>query len=133
MGKDLVRYKYGNRFEESYGYSQACRAGDTVYVSGQVSLDESGAIIGLDDFATQVKTVYAKIDKVLAQYGATRNDIVDETIFVVDPVKHYEAMEKLHSEYYSEAHPVSTYVGVTALSLPGMMIEIKVTAWLGKQ
>lgn len=58
------------------------KAGDTIYVSGQVSHDDTGKIIGLGDMEAQMRQAYTNIQNVLTQYGATMNNIVEEILFV---------------------------------------------------
>ena len=71
-------------WEKEYGYAQAVKVGDTIYVSGQVSHDEEGNIVGLKDMEAQMRQVYNNIRKVLAQYGATMDSVVDEVLYVTD-------------------------------------------------
>ena len=61
-----------------YGYAQAVKVRDTIYLSGQVSHDEEGNIVGFKDMEAQMRQAYANIQKVLAQYGATMDNIVNE-------------------------------------------------------
>src|SRR5688500_19980400 len=74
----------GMPWEKEYGYAQAVKVGETIYLSGQVSHDEAGNIVGLKDMEIQMRQTYANIQKVLAQYGATMDNIVDEVLFVTD-------------------------------------------------
>ena len=71
-------------WEKEYGYAQAVKVGDTIYVSGQVSHDDMGNIVGLGNMEAQMRQAYANIHKLLAQYGATMDNIVDEILFVTD-------------------------------------------------
>jgi 2-iminobutanoate/2-iminopropanoate deaminase len=57
-------------WEQEYGYSQAVKVGDTIYLSGQVSHDDTGNIVGLGDMEMQMRQAYANVQKMLAQYGA---------------------------------------------------------------
>ena len=74
----------GMPWEKEYGYAQAVKVGETIYLSGQVSHDEEGNIVGLRDMETQMRQTYANIQKVISQYGATMDNIVDEVLFVTD-------------------------------------------------
>ena len=74
----------GMPWEKEYGYAQAVKVGETIYLSGQVSHDEEGNIVGISDMETQMRQTYANIQKVLSQYGATMDNIVDEVLFVTD-------------------------------------------------
>jgi 2-iminobutanoate/2-iminopropanoate deaminase len=75
---------FNMRWEKEYGYAQAMKVGDTIYVSGQVSHDDGDNIVGQGDMEAQMRQTYANIRKVLSQYGATMDNIVDETLFVTD-------------------------------------------------
>jgi enamine deaminase RidA (YjgF/YER057c/UK114 family) len=67
-------------WEKEYGYAQAVKFRDTIYVSGQVSHDDRGNIVGRGDMEAQMRQAYANLQKVLAQYGATVENIVDEIL-----------------------------------------------------
>ena len=54
-------------WEQRPGYSQAVKVGDTIYLSGQVSHDDKGSIVGLGDMEMQMRQAYANVQKVLAQ------------------------------------------------------------------
>jgi 2-iminobutanoate/2-iminopropanoate deaminase len=62
-------------WEKEYGYSQAVKVDNTIYVSGQVSHDDKGNIVGRGDMEAQMRHAYENIEKVLAQYGATMENI----------------------------------------------------------
>ena len=74
----------GMSWEKEYGYSQAVKVDNTIYVSGQVSHDDKGNIVGPGNMEVQMRQAYANIQKVLVQYGATMDSIVDEVLFVTD-------------------------------------------------
>jgi len=71
-------------WEQEYGYSQSVKVGDTIYLSGQVSHDDQGNVLGEGDMEVQMRAAYANVAKVLAQNGATIENVVDEIIFVTD-------------------------------------------------
>ncbi|MFF7734164.1 Rid family hydrolase [Streptomyces sp. NPDC007984] len=62
-------------------------------VSGQLSFDEAGALHPEDDIAAQLGRTYVNLDKVLAHYGATRNQIASQTLYAVDLVRNAEAID----------------------------------------
>lgn len=116
-------------WEQEYGYSQAVRVGDTIYLSGQVSHDDTGKIVGLGDMETQMRRAYANVQKVLARYGATMADIVDEVLFVTDMDAAFAARVKCRQEVFSGNPMVaSTIVQIQRLAFPDLMIEIKCIA-----
>ncbi|GHE60475.1 hypothetical protein GCM10018785_31980 [Streptomyces longispororuber] len=110
--------------ESDFGYTQAIRSGDLIHVSGQLSLDEAGAFVHADDFAAQLRQTYANCDKVLAHYGATRHQVVSQTLYVVNLVRHAAATAAGNRAYFGAHRPVSTAVGVAELTFPGQVVEI---------
>jgi 2-iminobutanoate/2-iminopropanoate deaminase len=116
----------GMSWEKEYGYSQAVKVDNTIYVSGQVSHDEKGNIVGLGDMQMQMRQAYANIEKVLAQYGATMDNVVDEMIFVTDMDAAFAARVKCGQEVFSD-NPVlaSTIVQIQRLAFPELMVEIR--------
>lgn len=116
-------------WEKEYGYSQSVKVGDTIYVSGQVSHDDSGNIVSPGDMEAQMRQAYTNIRKVLAQYGATVDNIVDETLFVTDMNTAFAAAVKCREEVFFGVPVVaSTIVQVQRLAFPDLMIEIKCVA-----
>ncbi|MGQ3548498.1 RidA family protein [Streptomyces rochei] len=110
--------------EDEFGYSQAISSGDLIHVSGQLALDPAGQFVHADDFAAQLERTYANADKVLDHYGATRNQVVSQTLYVVDLRHNAEAAAAGNRAYFGEHRPVSTVVGVTELTFPGQVVEI---------
>jgi enamine deaminase RidA (YjgF/YER057c/UK114 family) len=116
-------------WEKEYGYSQSVKVGDTIYVSGQVSHDDLGNIVGLGDMEAQMRQAYANINKVLAQYGATMDNIVEETLFVTDMNTAFAAAVKCREEiFFGTPVVASTIVQIQRLAFPDLMIEIKCVA-----
>ncbi len=119
----------GMPWEQEYNYSQAVKVGDTIYLSGQVSHDENGGIVGIGDMEAQMQQAYANIVKVLAQYDATIENVVDEVLFVTDMEKAYAAAAKCRRQIFSGAAVVaSTIVQIERLAFPELLIEIKCIA-----
>jgi 2-iminobutanoate/2-iminopropanoate deaminase len=119
----------GMPWEKEYGYSQAVKVGDTIYLSGQVSHDDRGNIVGLGDMEAQMRQAWANVDKMLAQYGATIENIVDEVLFVTDMEAAFAAAVKIRPELFRGRPLVaSTIVQIQRLAFPELMIEIKCIA-----
>ena len=113
-------------WEQEYGYSQAVKVGDTIYLSGQISHDETGEIVGAGDVDVQMRQTYANIKNLLTQYGVGMENIVDETWFVTDIEAASAAAVKLRKEIFSGS-PVAalTVVQIERLAFPELLIEIK--------
>src|ERR1041384_4201323 len=88
-------------WEKSYGYAQAVKVGDTIYLAGQVSHDAEGNIIGVGDMEKQMRQAYANVAEVLARYGATMDNIVDEVLFVTDMEAAFTAALNCRHEVFS--------------------------------
>lgn len=110
--------------ESDFGYSQAIKSGDLIHVSGQLSLDEVGEFLYADDFAAQLKQTYVNMDKVLHHYGVTRNQIVSQTLYVVNLRQNAAATAEGNLAYFGDHRPASTVFGVTELTFSGQAIEI---------
>ncbi|MEU0853376.1 RidA family protein [Streptomyces flaveolus] len=117
-------FNYNVLAESDFGYSQAIRSGELIHVSGQLSFDEAGEFLYPGDFAAQLKQTYANMDKVLDHYGATRNQVVSQTLYVVNLRQNAAATAEGNLKYFGDHRPVSTVLGVTELTLPGQVIEI---------
>lgn len=74
----------------------------TIYVSGQVGHDDKGNIVGKGNMEMQMRQAYANIKKVLAQYGATIDNIVDELLFVTDMDAAFAVRVKCKQEVFSD-------------------------------
>jgi 2-iminobutanoate/2-iminopropanoate deaminase len=119
----------GMPWEKEYGYAQALKVGDTIYVSGQVSHDDKGDIVGRGDMEVQMRQAYANIQNVLAQYGVTMENMVDETLFVTDMDAAFAAAIKCRQDVFSGTPAVaSTIVQIQRLAFPELMIEIRCVA-----
>jgi 2-iminobutanoate/2-iminopropanoate deaminase len=116
-------------WEKEYGYAQAVKVGDTIYVSGQVSHDDAGNIIGRGEMEVQMRQAYTNVQKLLAKYGATIENIVDEILFVTDMNAAFAAAAKCRQEIFSGTPVIaSTIVQIQRLAFPDLMIEIRCVA-----
>lgn len=110
-------------------YSQVVVASGTrtIYVSGQVPVDEHGALIGTGDLGAQTTQVMRNLGLALAAAGATFADLVKITTYVVAyRPEHRAIIGKARGSFFSDkAPPASTLVGVSALAMPEWLIEIE--------
>jgi enamine deaminase RidA (YjgF/YER057c/UK114 family) len=131
----------GMPWEEQYGYAQAVKVGDTIYVSGQLShddqgsmvapapLDPAGRIVDHGNMGAQMAQSYANIQKVLANFGATMDDVVEEVVYVTDMDAAFAVAGAVRKEAYGAAPVVASTILVTPrLAFPDQLIEIKVIA-----
>lgn len=104
--------------------------GKTIYVSGQVSVNEKAEVVGKGDFRAQVVQTFENLKAALAAAGATFRDVVKVTYYVVGLTPdHVPAVREVRRKYLDPDHPpASTLVGVAALVVPDWLIEIEVVA-----
>ena len=108
-------------------YSPAIRSNGFLFVSGQVGSRADGS--PEPDLEAQVRLAFDNLNAILAAAGCTFRDVVDVTVFVVDPASRFESIWKVAADYWGDApHPTLTGVGVTWLY--GFQFEIKVIARL---
>lgn len=113
--------------EKAYGYTHAVKIGATVIVSGAVSMDDAGNPTAAGDLVQQMKNAYSDLEKVLAHYGYTFDDVVVENVFTTDMAKFLEA-SAYRSEIYTKQFPTGSWLEVKGLALPEFMIEIELEA-----
>lgn len=99
-----------------------------VSVAGQTALARDFTIIGGDDLAAQTRAAMEAVGVALAAAGAAWSDVVRRTIYTLVPTE-FEVIGRAIAEVAGEAEPpVQTILGVTGLAVPGLLIEIEVTA-----
>ena len=128
----------GVAWEQAFGYAQAVQVKDTIYISGQLSHDGDGKLVApavLDDkgrpvdftqMEEQIRQTYVIAKKLLAEFGATLEDVVEETLFVLDIPTAFAAGSKVRKEMYGTNTPpvASNLIGVSALAFPEQIVEI---------
>jgi reactive intermediate/imine deaminase len=103
-------------------YSQAVRAGATVYLSGQIPLDPStGELVG-GPIDAQARRVFENLKAVAAAAGATLDDAVRVTIYLTD-LGHFAAVNAVMAEYFREPYPARVTIGVASLP-KGAAVEV---------
>ena len=110
-----------------YTHVVAVTGGRTLYVSGQVALDRTGAVIGKGDLKAQTRQVFENLKTALAASGATLDDVVKITIFMTD-ASQVQTVREVRDTYFTRQPPASTAVEVARLVRPELMIEIEAVA-----
>jgi reactive intermediate/imine deaminase len=110
-------------------YSQAVRAGNTLYLSGQTPLDpETGEMVA-GDVSAQAERVFKNLEAVLAAGGASFDDVVRVAIYMTD-LGNFGAVNAVMQRHFSEPYPARSTIGVAALPR-GAGVEIDVIAVVG--
>ncbi|MBI4591235.1 MAG: RidA family protein [Candidatus Rokubacteria bacterium] len=108
-------------------YSDAVRAGNTIYVSGQASLDAKGNLVGAGDVVVQTRQVLENMKTVLAAAGATLDDVAKVTVYLANRGDRPKVNE-VRKEYFKANKPASTLVEISRFAIEGMLIEIEAIA-----
>jgi len=109
-------------------YSQAVRAGDTVYLSGQIPLDPKTMQV-VEGFESQVKRVFENLRAVCRAAGGDFDRVVRVTIFLTD-LAHFPKVNEVMATYFREPFPARVTIGVASLPR-GSLVEIDAVMHLG--
>ena len=100
-----------------------------IYVSGQVSRDADGAIVGCGDIRRQTRQCIQNMQTVLEAAGATLDNVVSLVVYTTDITK-FSEIAAVRSEFFSNSLPTSTLVEVSRLAEPEFLIEFQAVAAL---
>jgi reactive intermediate/imine deaminase len=103
-------------------YSQAIRAGDTVYLSGQIPLDPATMQLVAGGVREQIEQVFANLAAVAAAAGGTLNDAVRVTVYLTD-LGCFPLVNEVMAEHFTEPYPARAAIGVRALPR-GAAVEV---------
>jgi enamine deaminase RidA (YjgF/YER057c/UK114 family) len=118
----------------AYTHSVAVEAGArTIFIAGQVAIDEKGKIVGVGDLALQTRRAFDNLALALGGAGASPADVVKLNLYVVNyKPTDYAAIREVRTGFFPPGKPpASTLVGVAALALDGLLIEVEAVAVIG--
>jgi len=110
-------------------YSQAVRAGDTVYVSGQIPLDPKTMKIVAGDFEAQARRVFDNLSAVCRAAGGDFGRVARLTVYLTD-LGNFAKANEVMAQYFKEPYPARAAVGVASLPR-GALVEIDAVMYLG--
>jgi len=110
-------------------YTDAVRFGDMLFISGIVALDANNQVICEGDVVGQADSILAAIGRILEQAGGNFSNILRVNVYLLD-VAHRTLINPIREKYFGQTRPASTLIGVAALALPGLLIEIDAVAGL---
>ena len=106
-------------------YSPAVRAGEFIHVSGQTPRDPVTGELGGNDVASQTRSTFGNLQRVLQQAGAALEDVVSVTVYLQHS-DDWEAMNAVYRDLFRGPYPSRTTVGA---DLRGILVEISAVAW----
>jgi 2-iminobutanoate/2-iminopropanoate deaminase len=108
-------------------YTDAVRAGGLLFVSGCVSVDSEGKLVGGGDVVAQTRQALENVGRVLEAAGVTFADVAKVTVYLTD-VDDRPRINPVRREFFGETRPASTLVEVSRLAIPGAKVEIEAVA-----
>jgi enamine deaminase RidA (YjgF/YER057c/UK114 family) len=119
--------KDGSTIFEKFSYSAAIRAGDFIYVAGQIGLNPDGSMPSDDD--TQIVNAFDRLKIVLEGADSSLDDIVELVSYHVGLQKHLGRFVEIKNRYIRAPFPTWTILEIAGLARPGLVIEIKAVAY----
>lgn len=115
------------KWSAAYGYSQGVRAGNLLFISGQMPVDDDGKLVGSGDVTAQAHRIFANLQTVLNAARLKFDDLVEIVSYHVD-MNDLPKVADVKSSYIRKEFPAWTALGVTSLALPGQLLEIRAVA-----
>ena len=119
----------GWQWDDKIPLAQAVKVGEVLYISGQIALDPSGALVGAGDMKAQSQRVFENIAAILRMAGGTLENVVKITAYLTD-MSRYGQYNEVRGRFLKDHRPASTTVQVMALAFPGLLVEVEAIAHL---
>ena len=111
------------------GYSHVAKAGDTVYIAGQIALDTDGNLVGKGDAEAQTHQAYANLQAIVEELGGSLGDIVKMTTYLTDRSS-LGAFRRVRDRFFKDPFPPNTLLFISGLAQPDYLVEIEAVAFL---
>jgi enamine deaminase RidA (YjgF/YER057c/UK114 family) len=126
MTTQRTLFSSGSPFEPKVGFSRAVSVGPFVFVSGTTASGPEGPVGG-GDAGKQATEVLNRISAALQQAGAALADVVRTRVYLTN-IADFDAVAAAHADFFAEIRPATTFVEVSALVSPALLVEIEADA-----
>jgi 2-iminobutanoate/2-iminopropanoate deaminase len=127
---DKQIYSASDKIQPPIGlYSRAIRVGNLLFISGHAAFDKEGNVVGIGDAGAQTEQILKNIQALLEEAGATFDNVVKSTTYLVNK-DDLAAVQEVKKRYYREPYPTSASVEVKGLARPELLVEIDAIAAL---
>jgi len=129
MPKQILRPKnLSFQPRPTYPYSPGTKGGHYIFTAGQVGWNDKGVLVGIGDVRAQTRQVLKNIESILAEGGATFDDVVKCNVYLAD-IRHFQVMNEEFARAFPTNPPARTTVQA-ALAEPEMLVEIEAIAYV---
>jgi reactive intermediate/imine deaminase len=129
MPKQILRPKnLSFQPRPTYPYSPGAKGGHYLFTAGQVGWNDKGELVGIGDVRAQTRQVLKNIESILAEGGATFDDVVKCNVYLAD-IRHFQVMNEEFARAFPANPPARTTVQA-ALAEPEMLVEIEAIAYV---
>ena len=125
--KERRRVSSGSPYESLIGISRAVRAGGFVSVAGTAPLDAEGRTVAPGDAEAQARRCFEIVARALEDAGASLADVV-RTRILLTRIEDWEAVARVHGEFFRDVRPVNTVMQVTRFIDPDWLVEVEADA-----
>lgn len=122
-------------YSSGRAYSQAIKydlgSAEIIFITGQIAKDQDGKVVGIGNIEKQTEYIFERIKTILEETGATIDDLVKVTIYLVK-MEEFEKVSAVRNKYLKKSKPAATTIGITATVSKGCDIEIDAIAIKGR-
>jgi enamine deaminase RidA (YjgF/YER057c/UK114 family) len=125
--REIIIPKGMESLVDKFHYAPAVKVDNTLYIAGMLGRDENLQVV--EGAEAQYAQAFENLKAVLAAAGATLENVVDLVTYHTD-MRDIARFLEVKNRYFTEDYPAWTAIGVAALAMPGLLVEIKATAVL---
>jgi len=119
-------------WQDEFAYTQGWRIsgpGTVVLLAGQTGVDGQGAVVHADDFESECRLLFDNLAEVMRGAGGSLDDVFKITVYLTD-INDLDAFTRVKKEFFVKTWPAQTAIGISALAVPGLRVEVDAIAAL---